>query len=157
VADIHRAISKGIVVSLGTDGPASNNSLDMFETTKIASLLAKGVSGDTTRLSSKQTFMLATSGGAQSTHQENLIGGLFEGAKADMILLDLTGISALPFYDPYNYITYSARSSNVRDVFVDGRHLIQNGRIMTVNLDRLREKVTDAIAELHLADPRSIQ
>jgi 5-methylthioadenosine/S-adenosylhomocysteine deaminase len=148
VADLPRAISEGITVSLGTDGPASNNTLDMFETTKMASLLAKGLKGDTTQLGSEESFLLATFGGAKSLHQENDIGGIFEGAKADLVLMDLSNISALPFYNPFNYITYSARSRDVRDVLVDGRILVRNGKVQTINLENLRERISLATTEI---------
>jgi 5-methylthioadenosine/S-adenosylhomocysteine deaminase len=148
VADLPRIISHGIVLSLGTDGPASNNSLDMFETTKIASLLAKGLTGDTTHMSSKVSFGIATEGGAKSLHQEREFGALFKGAKADIVLLDLSRISAMPFHDPYNYILYSARSSNVRDVLVDGRIVVRGGELLSVNLENLRGRISAAVSEI---------
>jgi 5-methylthioadenosine/S-adenosylhomocysteine deaminase len=148
VADLPRAISQGIVVSLGTDGPASNNTLDMFETTKIASLLAKGLRGDTTLLSSKESFLLATLGGARSLHQQGNIGAIFVGARADIVLMDLTSISAIPFYDPFNYVVYSARSGNVKDVLVDGRVLLRNRVAKSLNLDRLRKHVSSAVDDI---------
>ena len=148
VADLPRAISEGIVVSLGTDGPASNNTVDMFETTKMASLLAKGLKGDTTQLSSKESFLLATAGGAKSLHQEAQVGSIFEGARADIVLLDLSSISAMPFYDAFNYIAYSARSRDVRDVLVDGRILVRDGAIQTVNLQILKENISSAVSEI---------
>jgi 5-methylthioadenosine/S-adenosylhomocysteine deaminase len=148
VADLPRAISHGIVLSFGTDGPASNNSLDMFETAKMASLLAKGLKGDPTQMGSRQSFKIATEGGAEALHQEQDIGSIFEGAKADLVLLDLTNVSAIPFHDPYNYIMYSARSSNVRDVMVDGRIIVRNGEILTMNLEKLRERISSAVVEI---------
>jgi 5-methylthioadenosine/S-adenosylhomocysteine deaminase len=148
VADLPRAISEGIVVSLGTDGPASNNTVDMFETTKMASLLAKGLKGDTTQLGSKESIMLATAGGAKSLHQEAQIGSIFEGARADMVLLDLSSISAMPFYDAFNYIAYSARSRDVHDVLVDGRILVRDGAVQTINIQNLRENISSAVSEI---------
>ncbi len=152
VADLPRIISHGTVLSLGTDGAASNNSLDMFETAKVASLLAKGLKGDTTQMSSKRTFSIATEGGAKSLHQDREFGSLFEGAKADIVLLDLSKISAIPFHDPYNYILYSARSSNVRDVLVDGRSLVRDGELISVNLENLRNRISSAVSEIATDD-----
>ncbi|MGI0078128.1 MAG: amidohydrolase family protein [Nitrososphaerales archaeon] len=148
VADLPRALSEGITVGLGTDGPASNNTLDMFETVKMASLLSKGLKGDTTLMSAKDTFDLATVGGARALHQENEIGGLAPGMKADIVLLDLTSVSALPFYDPYHHIVYSARSGDVRDVFVDGRQIVKNRQILSVDLEKLRQKVISSVPEI---------
>jgi 5-methylthioadenosine/S-adenosylhomocysteine deaminase len=155
VADLPKAISEGITVSLGTDGPASNNALDMFETMKMASLLAKGLKGDTTRLGAKECFQIATDGGARSLHMEGEIGSLVKGARADLVLVDLSNISALPFYDPFNYLVYAARSKDVRDVLVDGRIVVRDGEIQTVSLENLREAVTSAIQDIAVdIDPR---
>ncbi len=148
VADLPRALSEGITVSLGTDGPASNNTLDMFETMKMASLLAKGVKGDTTQLTSRQAFTLATEGGAHSLRQENEIGRLAVGYRADIVLLDLSSISAMPFYDPYSYLTFAARSGDVSDVLVDGRILVSNRKIQSVDVEKLRERVSAAVSEI---------
>jgi 5-methylthioadenosine/S-adenosylhomocysteine deaminase len=148
VADLPRAITNGITVSLGTDGPASNNTLDMFETMKMASLLAKGLKGDTTQLTSKQTVALATQGGAKSLRQEGEIGKIAVGFRADISLLDLSRITALPFYDPYSYLAFAARSGDVSDVLVDGRILVRNRQIQSVDLKKLRERVLAAVSEI---------
>jgi 5-methylthioadenosine/S-adenosylhomocysteine deaminase len=148
IADLPRALSEGITVSLGTDGPASNNTLDMFETMKMASLLAKGLKGDTTQVTSRQAFKIATEGGARSLWQEDEIGKIAVGYRADIVLLDLSGISALPFYDPYNYLAFAARSGDVTDVLVDGRILVRNRKIQTVDVERLRERVSSAVSEI---------
>ncbi len=148
VADLPRALAEGVTVGLGTDGPASNNTLDMFETIKMASLLPKGLKGDTTLMSAKDTFDLATAGGARALHEEDEIGGLALGMKGDVVLLDLNSISALPFYDPYHHIVYSARSSDVRDVFVDGRQILKDRQIQSIDIEKLRQKVNSAVAEI---------
>src|SRR5487761_389443 len=148
VADLPRALAEKITVGLGTDGPASNNTLDMFETIKMASLLSKGLTGDTTLMSAKDTFDLATVGGAIALHQGDEIGGLAPGMKADIVLLDLRNVSALPFYDPYHHIVYSARSGDVRDVFVDGRQLVKNRQVLSVDMEKLRQKVTSSVSEI---------
>ncbi len=148
VADLPRAISEGLTVGLGTDGPASNNTLDMFETIKMASLLPKGLKGDTTLMSAKDTLDLATLGGARALHEEKEIGCLAQGMRGDIVLLDLSKISALPFYDPYHHIVYSARAGDVRDVFVDGRQIVKNREALSVDLDKLRQKVDSAVYEI---------
>ncbi|MHB1909496.1 MAG: amidohydrolase family protein [Nitrososphaerales archaeon] len=148
VANLQKALSHNILVSLGTDGPASNNTLDMFETCKVASLLAKGLSGDTTALSSRESFSLGTINGARSLHQNNEIGSLREGKRADIVILDLSSANAIPYFDPYNYLVYSAKSSDVRDVIVDGRILVRNRALLTVDLEKLASKVSQAVSEI---------
>ncbi len=148
IADLTRDMAEGITVSLGTDGPASNNTLDMFETTKMASLLQKGIKGEATLLSSKLVFELATIGGAKSLHQENEIGSLAIGKRADIVIVDLSRISAVPFYDPYNHLAYSARGGDVKHVLVDGRIVVRDGKIRTVDLEKMKEMVSRAVYEV---------
>ena len=148
VANLQKALSQNILVSLGTDGPASNNTLDMFETCKMASLLAKGLSGYTTALSARESFSLATMSGARSLHQNNDIGTLKEGKRADIVILNLTSANAIPYFDPYNYLVYSAKSSDVRDVIVDGRVLVRNHALLTVNFEKLAQKVSKVVSEI---------
>lgn len=149
VADLSRALREGIVVSLGTDGPASNNSLDMFETMKMASLLQKGIAGDTTLMGAYQAFKTATLGGAMSMHQEDLLGSISIGKLADIVVLDLSrDLRSTPLYDPYFYVVYAASSASVRDVLVDGRIIVRDRKILGLDLDRLRADVDARAAEI---------
>jgi 5-methylthioadenosine/S-adenosylhomocysteine deaminase len=148
VADLPRALSEGVTLSLGTDGAASNNTLDMFETMKLASLLAKGIKGDTTQLSSRVTYELASVGGAKSLRQESAIGSIHVGARADVVLVTLENVSGMPFYDPYNFLVYAARSCDVRDVLVDGRLIVKNRAVQTVDLENLRKRLDKAVEEI---------
>ena len=148
VADIPKMISNGITVSLGTDGPASNNSLDMFETSKMASLLPKGVQGDTTLMDARQTFELATLGGAKSMHQSDVIGSIAVGKRADLVMLDVSAPHAQPFYDPYSHVIFSAKPQDVRDVIVDGRVLVRNREFLHVDTESLAARIKDRVIEL---------
>lgn len=150
IADIPKAIATGVTVSLGTDGPASNNSLDMFETMKMASLLQKGVHGNTTLMKAQDTFEIATLGGARSMHQEKDIGTLSKGKKADIAIIDLSGIHSSPLYEPYSHLVFSARSSDVRDVIVDGRLLVKNRENLHIDLESLKRLAMKAIERLGL-------
>jgi 5-methylthioadenosine/S-adenosylhomocysteine deaminase len=142
VADLPKAIDTGITVALGTDGPASNNSLDMFETMKMASILAKGLHGDTTVMNSRQSFEAATSAAAHSLGQGNEIGAISPGMRADIVVMDLRKAHSTPIYDPYNYLVYTAKASDTRDVMIDGRVLMKDKAPLFVNLQRLKERVS---------------
>jgi 5-methylthioadenosine/S-adenosylhomocysteine deaminase len=148
IADLPRAISSGLTVSLGTDGPASNNSLDMFETIKMASLLPKGTRGDTTLMDARTTFQLATIGGAKSMHVDQDAGSLATGKKADIVIVDLSAINSEPVYDPYSHLVYAAKASEVKDVIVDGRLLVQNRKLIHLNVERLKSLTNRAIKRL---------
>ncbi len=151
IADLPRMISNGTTVSLGTDGPASNNSLDMFETLKMSSLLSKGLKGDTTLMDARLCFEIATIGGARSLHQEKDVGGIAVGKRADIVILDVSHIHAAPLYDPYSHIAYSSSSHDVSHVVVDGRLLVDNREISSIDVPMLREALERRTEELGFA------
>jgi len=120
----------GLRVGLGTDGPASNNSLDMFESAKVLSLIEKQTMSDPSAVGSREAFYLATTGGARAIGWSEEIGALEKGYRADVVILDARGMHSVPIYDEYDHLIYSAKSGDVRDVFVDGRQLVERGRIV---------------------------
>ncbi len=89
VAPVAKMLELGVDVGIGTDGPASNNDLDMFEETRLAALLAKGISGDPTALPARDALAMATRLGARALHLDHLTGSLEPGKRADLIVLDL--------------------------------------------------------------------
>lgn len=141
IAPVIELQQHGINVGLGTDGPASNNSLDLFETMKLVSLLQKGVSGDATRLPARTAFEMATVHGARALKIENEIGHLATGYKADLVVVDLKKPHAVPLYDLYGHLVYGARSSDVRHVMVDGRLVVDDRQITTFNVEDVIEEV----------------
>ncbi|MHB8567006.1 MAG: amidohydrolase family protein [Nitrososphaerales archaeon] len=148
MADLPKIISNEITLSLGTDGPASNNTLDMFETVKMTSLLSKGLMGDTTLMGSRTCFELATLGGARSMHQQSETGSLVVGKRADIVVLDISDPHSSPLYDPYSHIVYSANSHDVKDVLIDGRILVKDRKIATVDLEKLKQMITRRVIDL---------
>ena len=108
----------------------------------------EGIKGDTTLMNARKTFEIATMGGARSLHQGNVIGSLEVGKSADIVLLDLSGAHAIPFYDCYNHLTYAARAGDVRDVFVDGRLVVEKRKVLSIDMQKLRSKVDSAVAEM---------
>lgn len=138
VAPVARMLELGLNVGIGTDGPASNNDLDMFEEVRLAAILAKGVGGDPTTLPARDALLLATRLGAQALHIGQLTGSLEAGKRADLILIDLRRPHNLPHFthDPdavYSQIVYAAKSSDVTDVMCNGRWLMRAGELLTVD------------------------
>lgn len=129
VAPYVRLKTAGIQVGLGTDGAASNNTLDMFESLKLLPLLQKGLSGNAASVPATEAFETATLGGAKALKWNDEIGLIREGYKADVVVLDISNMHSQPLYNVYSHLVYSARSSDVRHVFVDGRQLVEDGRI----------------------------
>jgi 5-methylthioadenosine/S-adenosylhomocysteine deaminase len=130
----------GVNVSLGTDGPASNNSLDMFETMKIAALLQKLTYQNPTVMPAYEVLKMATINGAKALGLGESIGSLEVGKKADIILVDLSKPHLKPLHNIYASIVYSARGSDVDTVIVDGKILMKNRKVKTLDEQAVMEK-----------------
>ena len=138
VAPIKKMLETGLNVGIGTDGPASNNDLDMFEEIRLAALLAKGFSNDPTALPAKTILTMATRIGAQAMHIGHITGSIEKGKKADLILLDISGIHNSPSFgrDPngiYAQIIYTSHANDVTDVMVNGKFIMRNKELLTLN------------------------
>jgi len=130
---IRDLLNAGIVVGLGTDGPASNNSLDMFDTMKTAALLQKAKYADPRVLPARKVVEMATIDGAKAVGLGSVIGSLEVGKKADIILIDANKPHLKPLHDIYAALVYSARGSDVNTTIVDGRIIMDERSIKTVN------------------------
>ena len=134
IAPVLKMLKAGIPVGLGTDGVAgSNNDHDMMEEMDLAAKLQKVSSGDPTALPAEQAFAMATIMGAQAMGMSKLIGSLDAGKRADIISLRLDEANAQPMYNVYSQLVYSLKSSNVSDVMVNGRTIVRNRRMLTVD------------------------
>lgn len=114
----------GLIISLGTDGCASNNNLDLFESMKFAALLQKSARKDTTAMPAKEAFEIATIGGANAIGLNSGIIG--EGRLADIILIDLKRPELTPTHNLISNLVYSANGSCVDTVICDGKILMRN-------------------------------
>ncbi len=128
IAPIAALLDAGVNVALGTDGAASNNSLDLFEEMRIAALLAKGASGRADVLPVHQALTLATLGGARALGLDDRIGSLEPGKLADMTAVNLGSLELSPCYDPVSHLVYAAGRSDVSHVWVAGELLVSDGR-----------------------------
>ncbi len=148
IAPVARMLEVGLQVGIGTDGPASNNDLDMFEEVRLAALLAKGATGDPTVVPATTALLMATRMGAQAIHLAHLIGSLEPGKRADLILVDITPLHNAPRFrrDPdgiYAQLVYAAKSTDVTDVMVNGRWLMRERRLLTVQEEELLAQAAD--------------
>jgi 5-methylthioadenosine/S-adenosylhomocysteine deaminase len=134
VAPVLKLLQAGIPVGLGTDGVAgSNNDHDLMEEMDLAAKLQKITAGDPSALTASQAFDMATILGAQALGMSQLIGSLEAGKRADVISLRLDEANAQPMYSVYSQLVYSLKSSNVSDVMVNGRTLVRNRRMLTID------------------------
>ncbi len=132
-APVAAALAAGIPVGLGTDGPASNNDLDLFDEMDAAAKLHKFAAGDPTALPARTVFRLATMGGARVLGLEREIGSLEPGKRADVVLVDTRRAGLAPLYDVYSHLVYATRGSDVATVLVNGRAVVRGGETLTVD------------------------
>jgi len=151
-APISKYLAAGVALGLGTDGAASNNDLDMFEAMRQASFLAKHVTKNPTALPARAALDLATVGGARALHMEQRIGSLATGKRADLIVVSMRSARQTPLYDPVSHLVYTTRGDDVRTTIVNGRVLMRDRQVKTLNRDtviadanRLAAKVREAV------------
>jgi 5-methylthioadenosine/S-adenosylhomocysteine deaminase len=142
IAPVKKMIDMGVHVGIGTDGPASNNDLDMFEEVRLAAFLSKGATGDPTALPARTVLLMATRMGAQALHIGHLTGSLEPGKRADLILIDLTSLHNAPRFHrdrngPYAQIVYAGKGTDVTDVMVNGQWLMRSRQLLTVDKEEL--------------------
>ncbi len=139
VAPLALLTSAGINVALGTDGAASNNTLDLFREMYVASLLSKGISRDPTQAPAAALLAMATVNGARAQGREGC-GELRAGSAADLILVDLDSLNNIPSYDPLYTLLYSASSRDVLMTVVDGEILYEKGVFYTLDIEKIKEE-----------------
>jgi len=138
----------GVNVCLGTDGPASNNTLDMFETMKVAALLQKLTYLSPMVLPAYEVLKMATVNGAKALGIQSETGSLEVGKKADIILVDLSRPHLKPLHNIYSSIIYSARGSDVDTVIVDGKILMKNRQVKTLDEQAVMQKAEKTAFDL---------
>ncbi|MEV7884848.1 amidohydrolase [Streptomyces sp. NPDC002817] len=124
----------GIPVGLATDGAASNNSLDVWESMALTALIQKSTTGDPRWLTSRQALHHATLQSARAVGLGDTLGTLAPGRRADIVLVDLTGPHTQPVHDLAATLVHSARSSDVRTTIVDGRILMRDRELLTIDV-----------------------
>ena len=125
--------SAAVPVGLGTDGAASNNDLDMFEAMRQAALLHKLQSNDPRALPAADVLAMATREGARALGMEQLTGSLEPGKRADVIVVSMESPRQTPMYDPLSHLVYATHGDDVQTVVVNGRVLMRNRKVMTLD------------------------
>lgn len=151
VAPIPKLLAAGAVVGLGTDGPASNNNLDMLEEARLAALLHKVSAGDPTAVAAPEALAMATRGSAAALGIGDRVGQLKVGMKADLVLLDFRQAHLFPAYDLVSHLVYAARAADVRTVFVNGQPLLLDGALQTIDEREVFAQVRQRLKRLHSA------
>jgi 5-methylthioadenosine/S-adenosylhomocysteine deaminase len=139
-APVPAMIKAGVKVGLGTDGAASNNDLDMWETIRLTALIHKGTTLDPTTLPAKTVLRMATLGGAEALGLADKIGAIKVGLQADLIQVDLTASHLTPLYDVISHLVYAAKAEDVDTVIVDGKVLMSKRKLLTVDPEQIRRE-----------------
>jgi len=140
VAPVPDLLARGVAVGLGTDGCASNNNLDLFQEMDSAAKLHKVHRLDPTVMPSQTVLEMATLGGARVLGMEKEIGSLEAGKKADVIVLELNRPHLQPVYNLVSQLVYSATGADVRDVIIDGKPVMENRRLLTLDEEEILAK-----------------
>ncbi len=143
VAPVVKMLNSGITLSLGTDGSASNNDVDMFSEMNSVAKVHKVASMDPTVMDAETTLHAATHGGATALLAADKIGTLVAGKKADVIVLDLHQPHLIPLYNIPSHLVYAARGADVIHSFINGRQLMHNRRLLTINEEAVLAKMEE--------------
>ena len=136
IAPIWKLHEAGIPISLGADGAACNNNLDMFQEMRLAALLQKSLDGPEA-MPAATVLEMATLGGARALGLDREIGSLEVGKRADVIMVNPRELHSTPHADPISSLVYSAQSSDVETCLVDGRVLMKNKELLTMDRERI--------------------
>ncbi|MCA9929945.1 MAG: amidohydrolase family protein, partial [Anaerolineales bacterium] len=153
IANVERMLALDINIGVGTDGPASNNDLDMFEETRLAALLAKTYSNDPTVLPAQQALEMATVRGARAVHMGETIGSLEPGKQADLAVVDMDGVHNQPHFNNnpehvYSRLIYAAKSGDVAHVMCNGRWLMRERQLLTIDEKAALAEAAKVAAEI---------
>jgi len=134
--DLRGLLAGGVTVDLATDGPASHNTLDMFQEMKFAAIAHKQHTGDPTFLTTSEVLQMATSGAADAMHRPKL-GSLNVGARADLVVVDLSGAHVAPLHDIEAALVYGSAADDVIYTLVGGEFVLDNHEVVGVDEERI--------------------
>lgn len=155
VAPVPAMIEAGVAVGIGTDGPASNNDLDLWEEIDTAAKLHKVTALDPTVLPARQALRMATLEGARALGLDSTIGSLEVGKRADLIVVRSHGYHQQPYFAPYPLLVYSTKAADVDTVIIDGRVVMQNGRVLTLESSGILAKAREYQSRILELDQRN--
>jgi len=147
ICPVPELIAAGVAVALGADGAPCNNNLDGFVELRLAALLHKHRFGPRA-LPAPEVVRLATMGGAAALGLADQIGSLEVGKRADVIAIDVTALHTVPAGSPWSMIAYAAKACDVRHVAVDGAMVVRDRRLLTLEIDRVRDHARTAAHRL---------
>ena len=142
-------LEQGVEIGIGADGAPCNNTLDMFQEMRLTAMLHKVRCGPES-MNARTVLRMATIGGARTLGLDHLIGSIEAQKKADLVMLDLNDFHTFPSYeaDPYSRVVYAASRGNVDSVWVDGKRVVERGKVRTVDKGLVLREADRSIARL---------
>jgi len=151
VSPVAKMLEAGVRVGLGTDGAASNNDLDMWEEMRLAAFLQKVSRMDPEVMPANTVLNMATRGGAEAIGLGDSIGSLEPGKRADVIQVSFDDVHFVPTYDVISHLVYVADEQDVSSVVIDGKLLMQDGKMLTIDTTRVKSEATELAARIQRA------
>ena len=148
IAPIAKMLEAGVLIGIGTDGAASNNDLDLWEEMRLAAFLQKVDRMDPETLPAMTVLAMATRNGAEAIGLGDSIGVLEAGRRADVIQVAFEDVHHVPTYDVISHLVYVTDEQDVVNVVVDGRLLMHNREILTLDTDRVRREAEALAAKI---------
>lgn len=139
ISPVPDLLMANLTVGLGTDSPCSNNNSDMFEVMKTTALIHKGFRRNPTLLSAEKVLEMATIKGAKVLLWDRQIGSIEIGKKADLAIINFRKPHLCPLYNEVSHLVYSAKAADVETVIIDGKIIMENHQIKTINTEKLME------------------
>jgi 5-methylthioadenosine/S-adenosylhomocysteine deaminase len=143
IAPIQDLLDAGVVVGLGTDGAASNNVLEMPGEMRTAALLAKAKAEDAAALPAAAALRMATLEGAKTLGLDSCTGSIVTGKWADLTCIDMMHLNSQPVYDPISQVVYTVQPHQVRDVWVGGKHQVENGELVHIDKNDILRRTAE--------------
>jgi 5-methylthioadenosine/S-adenosylhomocysteine deaminase len=154
-APVLKFLANGIPIGMATDGAASSNTLDILEQIQLMALVQKNFAGDSTVMTVYEALKIAFEGSAQVMQNSDTLGVIAPGRLADITLLRQDGIRTFPRFDPAANLLYSSRSSDVHTVICNGKLLLEDGRLLTIDKEQIKKEVSKRLERLSSRVPNN--
>jgi len=148
IAPIAALVENGVNVGIGTDGPASNNDLDLLHEAQLAALMQKGVTGDPRVLPAEKVFSMLTIDGARAMGLEDKIGSIEVGKFADLVMIDVNSANLTPCYNLCSHLIYAASIGDVKHVMIAGKMLMEDRVLLTLNEQEIKDRANHIAIEV---------
>ena len=157
VAPVKAMLERGIPVALGTDGPASGNTLDLFTQMDLFAKFHKTENRDRSAFPARDIVALATCGSARALRLDDRIGSIEPGKRADLTLVETRSANMFPIFDPYATLVYGAKAANVDSVFVNGKPLVRAKRLTGLSLASARDELSTVMGDFRAEAERLVR